>query len=38
MEIIIDMPNKDTAKAIADKLSKETGVDRDKFKEKTDEE
>ncbi len=36
MEIIIDMPNKELSKAIADKLSKETGVDRDKFKESTD--
>ena len=37
MEIIIDCDNKELAKAIADKLSKETGVARDKFKEITDE-
>ena len=36
MEIIIDCDNKELAKAIADKLSKETGVARDKFKESTD--
>ena len=37
MEIIIDAPNKELAKALADKLSKDTGVDRDKFKESTNE-
>jgi ACT domain-containing protein len=36
MEIIIDCDNKGLAKAIADKLSEETGVARDKFKESTD--
>ncbi len=35
MEIIIDCDDKELAKAIADKLSKETGVARDKFKEST---
>ena len=35
MEIIIDCDNAELAKAIADKLSKETGVARDKFKEST---
>jgi hypothetical protein len=33
MEIIIDCGDKELAKAIADKLSKDTGVARDKFKE-----
>jgi len=33
MEIIIDCGDKELAKAIADKLSEETGVARDKFKE-----
>ena len=37
MEIIIDCDDKELAKAIADKLSKETGVARDKFKQNTDE-
>ena len=37
MEIIIDAPNKELAKALADRLSKDTGVARDKFKEVTDE-
>ncbi len=37
MEIIIDCGDKELAKAIADKLSKDTGIDRDKFKENTDE-
>ena len=37
MEIIIDCDNKDLAKALADRLSKDTGVDRDKSKESTDE-
>ena len=36
MEIIIDCDDKEIAKAIADKLSKDTGVARDKFKESTD--
>jgi len=36
MEIIIDCGDKELAKAIADKLSKDTGVARDKFKENTD--
>jgi len=36
MEIIIDCGDTELAKAIADKLSKETGVARDKFKESTD--
>ena len=36
MEIIIDAPNKELAKAMADALSKETGVARGKFKESTD--
>ena len=36
MEIIIDCDDKELAKAIADKLSKDTGVSRDKFKESTD--
>ena len=36
MEIIIDCDDKELAKAIADKLSKDTGVARDKFKENTD--
>ena len=36
MEIIIDCGDKELAKAIADKLSKDTGVARDKFKEITD--
>ena len=36
MEIIIDCGDKEPAKAIADKLSKDTGVARDKFKENTD--
>ena len=35
MEIIIDCGDKELAKAIADKLSKDTGVARDKFKEST---
>jgi hypothetical protein len=37
MEIIIDCDNKELAKALADRLSKDTGVARDKFKETTDE-
>ena len=37
MEIIIDCGDTELAKAIADKLSEETGVARDKFKENTDE-
>tara|TARA_S200002703_G_C3797012_1_gene246108 strand:- start:1945 stop:2079 length:135 start_codon:yes stop_codon:yes gene_type:complete len=37
MEIIIDCGDKELAKAIADKLSKDTGIDREKFKENTDE-
>ena len=36
MEIIIDCGDKELAKAIADKLSKDTGVARDKFKESPD--
>ncbi len=36
MEIIIDCDNKGLAKAMADALSKQTGVARDKFKESTD--
>ena len=36
MEIIIDFANKEIEKAVADKLSEETGVARDKFKESTD--
>ena len=36
MEIIIDAPNKGLAKAMADALSKQTGVARDNFKESTD--
>ena len=36
MEIIIDCGDTELAKAIADKLSEETGVARDKFKESTD--
>ena len=36
MEIIIDCDNKGLAKAMADALSKETGVARDKFKESSD--
>ena len=36
MEIIIDCDDKEIAKAIADKLSEDTGVARDKFKESTD--
>ena len=36
MEIIIDCGDKELAKAIADKLSEDTGVARDKFKEITD--
>ena len=36
MEIIIDCDNKGLAKAMADALSKQTGVARDKFKENTD--
>jgi len=36
MEIIIDCGDKELAKAMADALSKETGVARDKFKESTD--
>ncbi len=36
MEIIIDCDNAELAKAIADKLSEDTGVARDKFKESTD--
>ena len=35
MEIIIDCGDKELAKAIADKLSEDTGVARDKFKEST---
>ena len=37
MEIIIDFGNKKIEKAVADKLSEDTGVARDKFKENTDE-
>ena len=37
MEIIIDCDNKGLAKAMADALSKQTGIDRDKFKESTSE-
>ena len=36
MEIIIDCGDKEIEKAIADKLSEDTGVARDKFKESTD--
>ena len=36
MEIIIDCGDKELAKAMADALSKQTGIDRDKFKESTD--
>ena len=36
MEIIIDFGDKEIEKAVADKLSKDTGVARDKFKESTD--
>ena len=36
MEIIIDCGDKELAKAIADKLSEDTVVARDKFKENTD--
>ena len=36
MEIIIDFGNKKIEKAVADKLSEDTGVARDKFKESTD--
>ena len=36
MEIIIDCDNKGLAKAVADALSKQTGIDRDKFKESSD--
>jgi len=36
MEIIIDCGDKELAKAMADALSKKTGVARDKFKESTD--
>ena len=36
MEIIIDCGDTALAKAIADNLSEETGVARDKFKESTD--
>ena len=36
MEIIIECGDKELAKAIADKLSEDTGVARDKFKENTD--
>ena len=36
MEIIIDAPNKEFAKDMADLLSKKTGIARDKFKESTD--
>ena len=35
MEIIIDFGDKEIEKAIADKLSDDTGVARDKFKEST---
>ena len=35
MEIIIDFGDKEIEKAVADKLSKDTGVARDKFKEST---
>ena len=38
MEIIIDFGDKEIEKAIADKLSEDTGVDRDKFKEITNDE
>ena len=38
MEIIIDFGDKELEKAVADKLSKDTGVDRDKFKEITNDE
>tara|TARA_Y100001972_G_scaffold114479_1_gene150148 strand:+ start:125 stop:322 length:198 start_codon:yes stop_codon:yes gene_type:complete len=36
MEIIIDCDNKGLAKAMADALSKQTGIARDKFKESSD--
>ena len=36
MEIIIDCDNKGLAKAMADALSKQTGIARDNFKESTD--
>tara|TARA_R110002020_G_scaffold451660_1_gene665823 strand:- start:228 stop:380 length:153 start_codon:yes stop_codon:yes gene_type:complete len=36
MEIIIDCGDKELAKAIADKLSEDTGVARENFKEITD--
>ena len=36
MEIIIVFGDKEIEKAIADKLSEDTGVARDKFKESTD--
>ncbi len=36
MEIIIDFGDKEIEKAVADKLSEDTGVARDKFKESTD--
>ena len=36
MEIIIDCDNKGLAKAMADALSKQTCIDRDKFKESSD--
>jgi len=36
MEIIIDCDDKELAKAMADALSKDTGIDRNKFKESTD--
>ena len=36
MEIIIDCDNKGLAKAMADALSNQTGIDRDKFKESSD--
>ena len=35
MEIIIDFGDKEIEKAIADKLSEDTGVARDKLKEST---
>ena len=35
MEIIIDCVDKELAQAMADALSKETGLARDKFKEST---
>ena len=36
MEIIINCGDKEVEKAIADIISKDTGIDRNKFKESTD--